>query len=231
MWKNLKINFVQGCCVTILIGSMLTALIYGRLHGWVAPGDFALVLMLSISFIMSVENIGQQMLEFTKVLGRCNQALSFIRESHEIIDIPNALPINIAKGQIKFENVSFSYKNSRPLFTNLNITVHPGEKVGLVGYSGGGKSTFIRLILRLCDTQSGNIVIDNQDIKNVVKDSLRKQISTIPQEPDLFHRTIMENIRFAKTDASDAEVIEAAKKAKCHEFIMELPDQYQLISR
>lgn len=226
MWKNLKINFVQGCCVTLLTGSMLAALIYGRIHGWVTPGDFALVLMLSISFIMSVENIGQQMLEFTKVLGRCNQALSFIRESHEIVDIPNALPINISKGQIKFENASFSYKNSRPLFTNLNITIHPGERVGLVGYSGGGKSTFIRLILRLCDTQSGNIVIDNQNIKNVVKDSLRKQISTIPQEPDLFHRTIMENIRFAKIEASDAEVIEAAKKAKCHEFIMELPDQY-----
>lgn len=90
----------------------------------------------------------------------------------------------------------------------------------------GVKSTFIKLILRLVDTQSGQILIDGQDIKKVTKSSLRKQIGTIPQEPDLFHRTIMENIRFAKLDATDNEVIEAAKKAKCHEFISELPDQY-----
>ena len=96
-----------------------------------------------------------------------------------------------------------------------------------MGYSGGGKSTFIKLILRLIDTQSGNILIDGQDIRKVKKESLRKQISTIPQECDLFHRTLMENIRFARMDATDDEVIEAAKNARCHEFICELPERYQ----
>lgn len=226
MWKNLKSNFIFACLVTILIGLMLAALIYGRIHGTVSPGDFALVLMISISFILSVESIGQQMLEFSKVVGRANQALSFIRVPHEIIDSDHAKPINIKHGGIRFENVTFHYEHSAPIFNNLSIKINPGEKVGLVGYSGGGKSTFIKLILRLCGTQQGHILIDGQDIKQVTKDSLRQQIATIPQETDLFHRTIMENIRFAKIDATDDEVIEAAKKAKCHEFIVNLPNQY-----
>ena len=226
-WKNLKVNFIQGLSVTVLIGAMLTALIYGSSRGWVSPGDFALVLMLSTAFIMSVYDVGQQMLKFSVIVGICNQALSFIRVPHEITDAPGAMPIKIKKGEIEFQNVLFKYNNSHSLFEDLTITIHSGERVGLVGYSGGGKSTFIKLILRLIDTQSGNILIDGQDIKKITKDSLRKQLGTIPQEADLFHRTIMENIRFAKPDASDEYVIEASKKARCHEFIMALPEQYQ----
>lgn len=226
-WHILKVSFVQGIGVTLLIACMTIALIYGRMHGWVSVGDFALVLALSVSFIEAVYGVGKQMQNFSKAIGTCNQALSFIKSPHEITDEPDALPINITQGQIRFENVSFKYEGSNPLFANLNLTINPGEKVGLVGYSGGGKSTFIKLILRLVDTQSGRILIDNQEIKKVTKNSLRKQIGTIPQESDLFHRTIMENIRFARMSASDDEVIEAAKKARCHEFICELPEQYQ----
>lgn len=226
-WKNLKVNFMQGLGVTVLVSSMLIALIYGSARGWVSAGDFALVLMLSISFIMSVWSIGQEMLKFSKQVGKCNQALSFIQVPHEITDAPDAKPLQVTQGEIKFDQVSFQYENSNPLFENLNVTINPGEKVGLVGYSGGGKSTFIKLILRLIDVQTGSISIDGQDVKKVKKSSLRKQIGTIPQEPDLFHRSIMENIRFAKVDASDEEVMEAAKKARCHEFIAELPDKYQ----
>lgn len=225
--KNLKFNFIQGLGVTLLIGAMLITLIYGSTRGWVSPGDFALVLMLSISFLSSVHDVGQQMLKFSKIVGICNEALSFIRLPHEITDSPDALPIKITKGEIQFQDVSFTHENSHPLFENLNITINPGERVGLVGYSGGGKSTFIKLILRLIDTKSGNVLIDDQNVKNITKQSLRKQIGTIPQEADLFHRTIMENIRFAKPHATDDEVIEAAKKARCHEFISELPEGYQ----
>lgn len=225
-WKNLKVNFFQGIGVTVLIASMLTALIYGRTQGWVSAGDFALVLMLSISFVHSVFDMGKEMLKFSRVLGKCNQALSFIRAPHEITDVPDAKPLIVSAGEITFNQVSFQYENSTPLFENLNITIKPGTKVGLVGYSGGGKSTFIKLILRLLDVQSGSIGIDGQEVKNVTKNSLRRQVGTIPQEPELFHRSIMENIRFAKIEASDEEVIEAAKKARCHEFISELPEQY-----
>lgn len=228
MWKNLKANFIQGCFVTLLIGLMLVFLIHGRMHGYVTPGDFAFVLTLSISFILSLEDIRQRMLEFTKVVGTCNQALSYLKIPHEITDTTDARPFKALGGEIIFEDVGFKHANvNNSLFNKLNITIHPGEKVGLVGYSGGGKSTFIKLILRLLDPQSGRVLIDNQDIKKVIEHSLRQQIGTIPQEPELFHRTIMDNIRFAKTEASDEEVIEASKKARCHEFIVELPERYQ----
>ena len=228
-WYNLKINFIQGVGGSILIISMLTSLIYGVKQGWVSAGDFALVLTLSISFMWGIHDVGKQMQRFSKVVGTCNQALSIIQQPHEVIDSPNARPLQVTRGEIQFDHVFFQYANNKPLFKNLEITINPGEKVGLVGYSGGGKSTFIKLILRLIDIQSGNILIDNQGITEVTKHSLRTQIGTIPQEPELFHRTIMENIKFARMDASDEDVIEAAKKAKCHDFIMELPEQYHAL--
>jgi ATP-binding cassette subfamily B protein len=109
----------------------------------------------------------------------------------------------------------------------MSVTIHPGEKVGLVGYSGAGKSTFMKLILRLMDIKSGAILIDGQNIATVTKESLRKNIVTIPQETELFHRSIMENIRFAKPEATDEEVKAAADKAHCTEFIEQLPEGYE----
>lgn len=226
-WYNLKVNTLQDIGYTILITAMLIALVYGIKQHWVSAGDFALVLSLSISLAWNIPDIGKQMQRFSKVVGACNQALSVIKIPHEITDAPNAKILNVTQGEIRFEKVLFHYENNKPLFKNLNVAIKSGEKVGLVGFSGGGKSSFIKLILRLLDIQDGSILIDGQNIKGVTISSLRKQIGTIPQEPDLFHRTIMENIRFAKPDATNEEVIEAAKKAKCHDFIMELPDQYQ----
>ncbi len=226
-WQNLKISFIQGIGITILIFFMLTSLIYGRTQGWVTIGDFALVLTLSNSILMSIYNVSQQIQQFAKMTGICKQALSIMQEAYEIVDLPDAKTMNIGPGLIEFKNVNFNYENQKSLFNNLNITLNSGEKVGLVGYSGGGKSTFIKLILRLIEVQSGSILIDNQDIKKVKINSLINQLTVIPQDPDMFHRTIMENIKVAKPDATDKEVIMAAKKAKCHEFICELSEGYE----
>lgn len=226
-WYNLKINFLQGLGGSVLIVSMLTALLYSLTFGWVSAGDFALVLTLSITFMWGIHDMGKQMQRYSKVVGTCNQALSIVKQPHEINDRLNAPPLEVKQGKLSFHEVSFHYENNKPLFKKLTITINPGEKVGLVGYSGGGKSTFIKLILRLMEIQSGQILIDNQNIQEVTKGSLRRHIGTIPQEPELFHRTILENIKFARVGASDEEVIEAAKKARCHDFIMDLPKQYQ----
>jgi ATP-binding cassette subfamily B protein len=228
-WYNLKINVIQRVGVILLIATITITLIYGNMHGWVSAGDFAMVSGLTITFIRAVRDIGLWIQKISNLIGICNQALNLILVPHEIISLPNAPAINITTGEIKFVNVDFQYPDNSPLFTQMNITIAPGEKVGLVGYSGGGKSTFIKLILRLIDTQVGSVLIDNQDVKNVTINSIRKQIDTIPQETDLFHRSIMENIRFAKMEATDDEVIEAAKKARCHEFICEFPAQYQAL--
>ena len=150
-----------------------------------------------------------------------------MQNNHEIVDLPNAKTMNVKQGLIEFKNVNFTYKDQKSLFNDLNITLKPGEKIGLVGYSGGGKSTFIKLILRLIEAQSGSVLIDKQDIRKVKISSLINQLTVIPQDPDMFHRTIMENIRFAKPEATDKEVIMAAEKTRCHEFISELPEGYE----
>jgi ATP-binding cassette, subfamily B, bacterial len=228
-WYNLKLAFFQGLSVTLLIISMLIALLYGLKLGYVSAGDFALVLMLTTSFSWSVYDLGSQIQQFSKIKGTCSQALNLLAIPHEIIDVPHAKALSVTEGAIAFHQVQFAYQNQQPIFKDLSIHINPGEKVGLVGYSGAGKSTFIKLILRLVDIQAGEICIDNQDIKKIKKSTLREQIGTIPQEPELFHQTILENIKFARPDASKTEVIEAAKKAKCHEFIMALPHQYEAL--
>lgn len=122
--------------------------------------------------------------------------------------------------------VGFHFERDRSILQGLNLTLHGSEKVALVGPSGAGKSTIVKLLLRLHDVTDGAIEIDGQNIAHVTQDSLRDAIAFVPQEPVLFHRSLMENIRYGKRDATDAEVIEAARKAHCHEFIIGLPEQY-----
>lgn len=135
-------------------------------------------------------------------------------------------PLQFKAGSISFKNITFSYQDNKAVFKNFSLDVMPREKVGLIGYSGSGKSSLIKLILRYYDVQKGRVLIDKQDIKKVNLKSLHRLISYIPQEPDLLNRTIMENIRYAKPNASDEEVFTASKKAYCHDFILKLPNGY-----
>lgn len=225
-WIQLTINFIQGLMMTLLEGGMLVLLVYYRMHETINAGDFAFVLTLSMFIGFSVWQLGSQMLEFSKSIGECQQALSYLTEPHGILDKPQANPLVIHEGKISFQHVTFQHDNEQPLFHDLTVTIQAGQRVGLVGPSGGGKSTFIKLILRLMDVEKGQILIDEQDVKQVQNESLRKQIASIPQETELFHRSIMDNIRFAKHDATDDEIFHACKQAHCHDFIMTLPDGY-----
>lgn len=161
--------------------------------------------------------------------GLCKQALSLINEPYAIEDCPHASHFKATVGQITFENVSFKYGEEEHLFSNKNLSILPGQKVGLVGFSGSGKTTFAHLILRYYNLASGRILIDGQDIAKVTQDSLRSSISLIPQDVSLFHRTIMENIRYGRIEATDEEVMAAAKMAHCHAFIEKLPQGYHTI--
>ena len=223
---TMQINVVQGIGVIILIGLMLALLVHFRIQGQISVGDFALVIMLTANLIEGIYMIGRKLVEFSKVVGICNQALSIIIAPHEIVDAVNANDLIVTKGMIQFNGVKFAYSKNKPVFNNLNLVINSQQKIGLVGLSGGGKSTFVKLLLRLYDIQEGNILIDGQDVSLVKKNSLQKQIATIPQEPELFHRSVLDNIRFARPDASDDDVYDAAKKAHCHEFINDLPDGY-----
>lgn len=228
-WYSLKTHFCLGLGLSLLIVCMLLALLHGLKLGLVGAGDFALVLMLSSAFTGAVYDLGNQMQRFSKVKGTCNQALSLLARPHDIVDATQAQSLSVTQGEIQIHQVSFAYPGHDPIFKNLSVRIAPGSKVGLVGYSGAGKSTLIKLILRLQEIDEGDILIDGQSIKHVTQSSLRQAIATIPQDPELFHQTVLENIRFAKPDATDEDVIEAAKKAKCHAFIMALPEQYQSV--
>lgn len=195
--------------------------------GTVTVGDFALVVTITITLIERLWELGQSFASFSKYFGRITQALRDILVVPEIQDRIDASKLVVSKGEIKFQNVIFNYKGTAALFEDKSIIIPAGQKVGLVGYSGSGKSTFVNLILRLYDINNGQILIDNQNIQNVTQDSLRENIGMIPQDPTLFHRTLMENIRYGKIDAPDEEVMEAAKRAHAHEFILTLPLGYQ----
>ena len=169
---------------------------------------------------------GIELPRLVKEVGACRQALTLIQTPHGVMDAPNAAALKVSRGEIRFEGVSFYYTPSQYIFQDKTIVIDAGEKVGLVGFSGSGKTTFVNLILRYYDIKKGQILIDGQNIAKVTQDSVREQISMIPQDTSLFHRSLMDNIRYGRIDASDEEVIEASKIAHCHEFISKLPEGY-----
>lgn len=217
---------VQGFSFIMFFSFCLWWLYKGLQNGTVTPGDFALILSLSISIVDNMWGFGHEMGEFAALVGEVKQGLYVTHVPFEIQDKPGAEQLVINKGRIHFKDVCFGYKKATPIFQKLNVTIEPGQKVGLVGYSGSGKSTFANLILRLFDLSSGEIVIDDQNIKNISQSSLRKAISIIPQEPVLFHRTLMENILYAMPGATIDEALDASKKAYVHDFVDRLPQGY-----
>jgi ATP-binding cassette subfamily B multidrug efflux pump len=143
---------------------------------------------------------------------------------HAIVDAPDAQDLEVARGGVRFENVSFHYGREEGVLENFSLTIAPGEKVGLVGASGAGKSTIASLLLRLHDLESGRILVDGQDIATVTQDSLRQQIAVVTQDTSLLHRSIRDNIAYGRPDSGEDEVVRAARLAHAHEFILDLED-------
>lgn len=228
-WWFLFLFGFQGLSFVIyqILGFLL--LMFGMKEGIITAGDFALLIGINISIIDSLWSLSKDMFSFSEILGNLRQGLRIVLEPVEIQDQPNATILKVNRGQIIFDKVQFHYKGIDPLFNDKSVTIEGGQKVGLVGYSGGGKSTFVNLILRLYDITQGSILIDGQNIKEVTQDSLRQGISMIPQDPSLFHRSLMDNIRYGRIDATDEEVMDASKKAQIHEFIAQLPEGYETL--
>lgn len=228
-WYFMQLHTLQESSFIMFQSICFWWLIAGIKDQTVTPGDFALIIMLNISIIDCLHGLSRDIREFAESFGNVTQGLCIIQKSLEIEDRADAKDISITKGEISFVNVGFYYNDSNPIFQNKSITIHSGQKLGLVGYSGSGKSTFVNLILRLFDVTHGQILIDNQDIREVTQESLHKAISIIPQDLSLFNRSLIENIRYGRMNASDSEVIEAAKHAHAHEFIISLPEGYNTL--
>ncbi len=171
---------------------------------------------------------------YNRSVGDAIEMVEKLANRPAVVDIDQPEPARFKKGLVEFKAVEFDHEassqaRSKPLFKNFNLRIEPGEKVGLVGHSGGGKTTLTRLILRFMDIDSGQISIDGQDISRVTQDDLRRAIAYVPQEPLLFHRTLAENISYGKANASQAEVVKAAKLAHADDFIKELSDGYETL--
>lgn len=225
-WFYFGIWFCYGNVFVLIQVINLYFLLKGRQDGEITAGDFVFVLTVNLSVINAFWQLTSVFSQFSKLFGKVVQALRTIFIDTEIKDKKNVKSLLVSKGEIIFDSVQFWYKDTDILFQNESVVINSGQKVGLVGYSGSGKSTFVNLILRLFDISSGTILIDNQDISNVTQQSLRSAIGLIPQEPLLFNRSLMENIRYGAINATDIEVIEAAKQANAHKFIQDLPLGY-----
>lgn len=225
-WFLLKMYSFQSLSFIIYQVVCLILLIIGLRHQTITPGDFTLVLTLNISLYGCLSDLSNDISNCANIVGNITQGLRVVQSTTDIKDLPSAKKLHIDNGSISFENVCFKYEESKPLFENLSIKMESGQKIGLVGKSGSGKSTFVNLILRLFDINSGRILIDNNDIHSVTLDSLRQNFALIPQDPSLFHRTLLENIHYGNNNVKDEDVISATKRAHLHDFITTLPQGY-----
>lgn len=196
-------------------------------EGQLTVGDFALFQGFIGHLFGKIWDLGRVIRNMYESFADAKEIVEIMHTPHEIQDVRGAKGMRVKKGNVEFTIVNFAYRAERQVLSDFTLSIAPKEKVALVGPSGAGKSTVVKLLLRFHDIQSGKITIDGQDISRVTQESLRAHVALVPQEPILFHRTLMDNIRYGKRDATDAAVIAASKKARCHEFIFELPDQYQ----
>jgi ATP-binding cassette subfamily B protein len=200
-----------------------TILLWTR--GIITIGDFLLIHVYVITLNERVWGMARNTRRLYDAFADAHEMVAILETPHSIKDAPNAPPLAVTEGGIVICDVGFGF-TERDVLRDFTLSITPAEKIALVGPSGAGKSTVTKLLLRMYDVASGSIQIDGQDISKVTQESLREAIAFVPQEPLLFHRTLMENIRYGRRDASDEEVIEAAKQARCHGFITQLPQGY-----
>ena len=228
-----RYNYVGTAQLAVLLG-MRASVIGGALLLWMAgrasAGDIAYVL--SSYFVVHgyLADIGQHINHLQRSVNDMEELVAFHDEPIGIADAPDARPIEVRGGGIVFDDVTFHYRgHDTPLYDRLSVNIKPGERVGLVGRSGSGKTTFVKLVQRLYDATGGRILIDGQDVADATQQSLRSQIAIVQQEPILFHRSLAENIAYGRPGASLAQIEEAARLANAHDFVMRLPKRYETL--
>ena len=208
----------------VLIGSTAGMALWLWTRGDVGVGAVAAAAAMAMRLNGISHWIMWEMAALFEYVGTVQDGMLTLSKAHTVVDRADARPIRITRGEIRFEHVTFSYGGLRTVIDEFNLTIAPGEKIGLVGRSGAGKSTIVNLLLRFYDPAHGTILIDDQDIAHVAQDSLRAQVGMVTQDTSLLHRSVRENLLYGRPDATDAQMMRAAERAEAHDFILSLTD-------
>jgi ATP-binding cassette subfamily B protein len=225
-WDRHEVIFAAQSALMIAVETVLmTVGIFLWMDGTLTLGDLAFIQSYLFLVFNKLWEVGRSFRHVFDSMADGKEMVEILQTPHAVSDRKSARTLSVRRGKIDFKSVSFGF-NRHLTLDRLSLSIRPREKVALVGPSGAGKSTIVKLLFRFYDVRRGAILIDGQDIAGVTQDSLREHISLVPQEPVLFHRTLMENIRYGRRDATDDDVVRAAQKAHCDEFIRSLPNGY-----
>lgn len=226
-YKHIELTRFFQLGISILFKlSMLGLALYEYLNGRITVGTIVLILTLQDGIHQAFYTIVFSMLDWYRIIGHLKNALKIVQEPHAIVDAKGAKNVHFKTGHIVFDHITFGYQPGKPVFNDFSLTIKPGERVGLVGVSGSGKSTLIALLQRFYIPWQGHIYFNKTDLSTITLDSLHQNISLIPQDTSLFHRTLKENIAYGKPDATDKEIMRAGKLASAHNFIMDTEHGY-----
>ncbi|MGH9946441.1 MAG: ABC transporter ATP-binding protein [Pyrinomonadaceae bacterium] len=225
-WWSEWVLVSNGVLLGIFILSMFAFGMWLISAGEISVGSLVMIIMIVIGLEQRMFFLGQNMTQAVSFYGQVNEGLKELLEPHEIVDKPDAKPLVVKDAEIEFRSLEFAYRGKHVFRGTFDLCIKGGEKVGLVGHSGAGKSTLVSLLLRRFELDGGSISIDGQSVSGITLDSLRKAVAFVPQSTSLFHRSIIENIRYGRLEATDEEVVAAAKLAQADSFIRELPEGY-----
>lgn len=228
--KNVKLSSLLTPTVEFLAAIAVTFIVwfggYEVVNEVITAGELVAFLTYAVNLANPVKRLSRVYAAIQRAMAAADRVFAVMDLDEKIIDVPGAKPLPPIQGQVEFKDITFSYKEGQPALQHISLKAEPGQMIALVGPSGSGKSTIANLIPRFYDVDSGTISIDGHDIRQVTADSLREQIGLVPQETMLFSTTVMENIRYGRLDATDEEVMEAARAANAEEFIKDLPEGY-----
>jgi ATP-binding cassette subfamily B protein len=224
-----KARLIHDISLWAMAGLMLSWCVHVWSIGQITPGDVVVVSALTFRILHGSRDMALSLVDMVQQFGYIDDTLRVIGQPQSVVDMPGAPDLERRGGSVEFRDVNFAYGRGRDAVHGIELKISAGEKIGIVGPSGAGKSTLVHLLQRLYDVQSGDILIDGQPIRAVTQDSLRMALAVVPQEITLFHRSVMENIRFGRPEATDEEVFAAARAAYCEGFIRSLPRGYDMI--
>ncbi len=222
-----KLRLLHAAQTALITAGLLYWAVVMWLNGQATPGDIVLIASLGFTILHGTRDLAVSLVDLTQHVARLDEAIGTLLLPHEMPDAPEAQPLQAGPGRVEFRGVQFAYPGRGRILHGLDLVIEPGQRVGLVGASGAGKSTVVSLLQRFYDVDEGAVLVDGQDIRAVTLDSLNARLAIVPQDVALFNRTVMENLRYARPDAGDEDLAHAVETARCRTFIDAMPQGFE----